>query len=102
MSPIGDVAAVAAIQVLCIRSMRCKACVVDPGGPGAPRTEKTTTQDCIMLSPHNQVYHEPQTSQVPCYYHPVQLNEVSRLKSTKYSSFLTLPLNIYVFRLLVC
>ncbi|XP_029707078.1 somatostatin-like receptor F_48D10.1 [Takifugu rubripes] len=51
-------------KVLCVRSMRCKACVVEPGGPGAPRTEKTTTQDCIMLSPHNQVYHEPQTGQV--------------------------------------
>lgn len=72
--------------MLCIRSTRCKACVVDPGGPGAPRTEKTTTQDCIMLSPHNQVYHEPQTGQVPCYYHPMQLNEVSRLKSINYSS----------------
>lgn len=58
-------AAVAALQVLCFRNLRCNACGVDPGEPRAPRTAKTTTQDCVMLSPANQVYQDPQSSQVP-------------------------------------
>lgn len=53
-----------ALQVLCVRSMRCKASGVDDGDPSAPRTEKTTAHDCILLSPRNQVYHDPQSSQV--------------------------------------
>ena len=53
-----------ALQVLCVRSMRCKASGVDDGDPSAPRTEKTTAHDCVLLSPRNQVYHDPQSSQV--------------------------------------
>lgn len=52
------------LQVLCVRSMRCAANGVDDGDPSAPRTEKTTAQDCILLSPRNEVYHDPQSSQV--------------------------------------
>uniref|UniRef100_H3D993 G-protein coupled receptors family 1 profile domain-containing protein n=1 Tax=Tetraodon nigroviridis TaxID=99883 RepID=H3D993_TETNG len=52
-------------KVLCVRSVRCDACGADPGEPGAPRSAKATTQDCVMLSPHIQVYQDPQTSQVP-------------------------------------
>lgn len=52
------------LQVLCVRTMRCVANGVDDGDPSAPRTEKTTAQDCILLSPRNQVYHDPQSSQV--------------------------------------
>uniref|UniRef100_A0A3P9BIK5 Somatostatin-like receptor F_48D10.1 n=1 Tax=Maylandia zebra TaxID=106582 RepID=A0A3P9BIK5_9CICH len=37
---------------------------VHDGDPSVPRTEKTTAQDCILLSPRNQVYHDPQSSQV--------------------------------------
>lgn len=44
--------------------MRCIANDVDDGDPSVPRTEKTTAQDCILLSPRNQVYHDPQSSQV--------------------------------------
>lgn len=55
---------VVALQVLCVRGMRCKANGVDDGDPSAPRTEKTTSNDCILLSPRNQVYHDPQSSQV--------------------------------------
>lgn len=59
-----DVAAGAAVQVLCVRSPRCRGCGVDPGDPSAPRAAKTATQDCVVLAPHNQVYQDPQTSQV--------------------------------------
>lgn len=52
------------LQVLCVRTMRCVANDVDDGDPSVPRTEKTTAQDCILLSPRNQVYHDPQSSQV--------------------------------------
>lgn len=52
------------LQVLCMRGMRCKANGVDDCDPSAPRTEKTTSNDCILLSPCNQVYHDPQSSQV--------------------------------------
>lgn len=55
---------VVALQVLCVRSMRCKASGVDDGDPSAPRTEKTTAHECVLLSPRNQVYHNPQSSQV--------------------------------------
>ncbi|KAM7010136.1 somatostatin receptor type 5 isoform 2-T2 [Tautogolabrus adspersus] len=51
-------------HVLCVRSMRCKASGVDDGDPSAPRTEKTTAHDCVMLSTRNQVYHDPQSSQI--------------------------------------
>ncbi|XP_026215474.1 somatostatin-like receptor F_48D10.1 [Anabas testudineus] len=51
-------------KVLCVKGMRCKANGVDDGDPSAPRTEKTTSNDCILLSPRNQVYHHPQSSQV--------------------------------------
>lgn len=57
---------VVAMQVLCVRSMRCKASGVDDGDPSAPRTEKTTAHDCVLLSTRNQVYHDPQSSQVLC------------------------------------
>ncbi|GLD62460.1 somatostatin-like receptor F_48D10.1 isoform X2 [Lates japonicus] len=50
-------------KVLCVKSMMCKANGVDDGDPSAPRTEKTTAHDCILLSPRNQVYHDPQSSQ---------------------------------------
>ncbi|XP_074521528.1 somatostatin-like receptor F_48D10.1 isoform X2 [Halichoeres trimaculatus] len=50
-------------KVLCIRSMRCKTNDADDGN-GAPRTERTTAQDCVVLSPRNQVYQDPQSSQV--------------------------------------
>ncbi|XP_044203481.1 somatostatin receptor type 5 [Thunnus albacares] len=52
-----------ALQGLCVR-MRCKTNGVDDGDPRAPRTEKSTANDCILLSTHNQVYHDPQSSQV--------------------------------------
>lgn len=52
------------LQVLCVRSLRCAANGVDDGEPSAPRTEKTTTQDCILLSPRNEVLHDAQSSQV--------------------------------------
>ncbi|XP_037546433.1 somatostatin-like receptor F_48D10.1 [Nematolebias whitei] len=52
------------VQVLCVRSLRCAANGVDDGDPSAPRTEKTTTQDCILLSPRSEVPHDPQSSQV--------------------------------------
>ncbi|XP_026025990.1 somatostatin-like receptor F_48D10.1 isoform X2 [Astatotilapia calliptera] len=51
-------------KVLCVRTMRCVANDVDDGDPSVPRTEKTTAQDCILLSPRNQVYHDPQSSQI--------------------------------------
>ncbi|CAG5929070.1 unnamed protein product [Menidia menidia] len=51
-------------KVLCVRSLRCAANGVDDGDPSAPRTEKTTAQDCILLSPRNEVYQDPQSSQV--------------------------------------
>nr|XP_020451952.1 somatostatin receptor type 5-like isoform X1 [Monopterus albus]XP_020451953.1 somatostatin receptor type 5-like isoform X1 [Monopterus albus] len=51
-------------KVLSVRSMKCKSNGVDDGDPSAPRTEKTTAHDCILLSPHNQVYLDPQSSQV--------------------------------------
>ncbi|KAF7223720.1 somatostatin-like receptor [Nothobranchius furzeri] len=51
-------------KVLCVRSMRCAANGVDDGEPSAPRTEKTTAQDCILLSPRNKVCNDPQSSQV--------------------------------------
>ncbi|KAM4584714.1 somatostatin-like receptor F_48D10.1 isoform 3-T3 [Odontesthes bonariensis] len=51
-------------KVLCVKSMRCTANGVDDGDPSAPRTEKTTAQDCIQLSPRNEVYHDPQSSQI--------------------------------------
>nr|XP_020491517.1 somatostatin-like receptor F_48D10.1 [Labrus bergylta] len=51
-------------HVLCVRSMRCNTSGVDDGDPSAPRTEKTTAHDCVMLSTRNQVYHDPQSSQI--------------------------------------
>ncbi|KAM4750170.1 somatostatin-like receptor F_48D10.1 [Anableps anableps] len=51
-------------KVLCVKGMRCAANGVDDGDPSAPRTEKTTAQDCIPLSPRNEVYHNPQSSQI--------------------------------------
>ncbi|KAJ0050447.1 hypothetical protein NL108_003672 [Boleophthalmus pectinirostris] len=52
-------------KVLCVKSVRCQANDVDDGDPSAPRTEKTTTaQDGLLLSPRNQVYHQPQCSQI--------------------------------------
>ncbi|XP_016536224.1 somatostatin-like receptor F_48D10.1 isoform X1 [Poecilia formosa] len=51
-------------KVLCVKGMRCAANGVDDGDPSAPRTEKTTAQDCILLSPRNEVYHDAQSSQV--------------------------------------
>ncbi|XP_041840176.1 somatostatin receptor type 5 isoform X3 [Melanotaenia boesemani] len=52
------------IEVLCVRRMRCTANGVDDGDPSAPRTEKTTAQDCVLLSPRNEFYHDPQSSQI--------------------------------------
>uniref|UniRef100_A0A3P9MTA6 Somatostatin-like receptor F_48D10.1 n=1 Tax=Poecilia reticulata TaxID=8081 RepID=A0A3P9MTA6_POERE len=52
------------IKVLCIKGMRCAANGVDDGDPSAPRTEKTTAQDCILLSPRNEVHHDAQSSQI--------------------------------------
>lgn len=54
------------LQVLCMKSLRCTANGVDAGDPSAPRSEKTTAQDCMLLSSRNQVYHDPQSSQVTC------------------------------------
>ncbi|KAM9314799.1 somatostatin-like receptor F_48D10.1 [Pholidichthys leucotaenia] len=51
-------------KVLCVRSMRCAANGVDDGDPSAPRTEKTTAQNCILLSPRNQAYHDARSSQI--------------------------------------
>ncbi|KAK2919267.1 somatostatin-like receptor F_48D10.1 isoform X1 [Channa argus] len=51
-------------KVLCVRSVRCKANGVDDGDPSAPRTEKTTAQDWVLLSPRNQVNRDPQISQI--------------------------------------
>ncbi|XP_041641899.1 somatostatin-like receptor F_48D10.1 [Cheilinus undulatus] len=51
-------------HVLCMRSMKCKASGVDDGDPSAPRTEKTTAHDCVVLSPRDQAYHDPQSSQI--------------------------------------
>ncbi|XP_074485077.1 somatostatin-like receptor F_48D10.1 [Sebastes fasciatus] len=51
-------------KVLCVRSVRCKANGVDDGDPSAPRTEKTTAHDCVLLSPRNEAYHDPQSSQI--------------------------------------
>ncbi|XP_029014993.1 somatostatin-like receptor F_48D10.1 isoform X1 [Betta splendens] len=52
-------------KVLCLRGMRCKANGVDDSDPSAPRTEKTTSHnDCILLSPRNQVHHDAPSSQV--------------------------------------
>ncbi|KAM7418769.1 hypothetical protein PAMA_016072 [Pampus argenteus] len=50
---------VVALRMLCVRSMRCKANGVDDGDPSAPRTEKSTANDCILLSPHNQISPHP-------------------------------------------
>uniref|UniRef100_A0A665UA73 G-protein coupled receptors family 1 profile domain-containing protein n=1 Tax=Echeneis naucrates TaxID=173247 RepID=A0A665UA73_ECHNA len=52
-------------KVLRVKIMRCKANGVDDGDPSAPRTEKTTAQDCVLLSPRNQVYHDSQTLTTP-------------------------------------
>ncbi|CAL9700617.1 unnamed protein product [Knipowitschia caucasica] len=49
-------------KVLCVKSVRCQTNGVDDGDPSAPRTEKT--QDCLLLSPRNQVYHHPQCGQI--------------------------------------
>ncbi|XP_076004170.1 somatostatin-like receptor F_48D10.1 [Genypterus blacodes] len=51
-------------KVLCVRSMRCKTNGVEDGDPTAPRTEKTTAHDCVLLSARNQVYQDPQSSQI--------------------------------------
>ncbi|XP_062296887.1 somatostatin-like receptor F_48D10.1 [Scomber scombrus] len=56
---------------LCVR-MKCKANGVDDGDPSAQRTEKSTANDCILLSTHNQVYHDPQSSQISP--HPTSLH----------------------------
>lgn len=53
-----------ALQVLCVRSVRCKTNGVNDGDPSAPRTEKSTAHDCVVLSPRNQAYRDPQSSQV--------------------------------------
>ncbi|CAK6973479.1 somatostatin-like receptor F_48D10.1 [Scomber scombrus] len=60
-----------ALQGLCVR-MKCKANGVDDGDPSAQRTEKSTANDCILLSTHNQVYHDPQSSQISP--HPTSLH----------------------------
>lgn len=49
-------------QVVCFRSVRCKA--VDDGDHSAPRTEKSTAQDGLMLSPRDPVYRKHRSSQV--------------------------------------
>lgn len=54
---------VVALQGLCVR-MKCKANGVDDGDPSVQRTEKSTANDCILLSTHNQVYRDQQSSQV--------------------------------------
>ncbi|KAM9856949.1 somatostatin-like receptor F_48D10.1 [Aulostomus maculatus] len=51
-------------KVLFVRSVWCKANGIDDGDPSAQRTDKTTPNDCALLSPHNQVYHDPQSSQI--------------------------------------
>ncbi|XP_071387565.1 somatostatin-like receptor F_48D10.1 [Centroberyx affinis] len=51
-------------KVLCVKSLRRKANGVEDGDPSAPRTEKTFTQDCTLLPPRNQDYHDLQSSQV--------------------------------------
>ncbi|XP_038127764.1 somatostatin-like receptor F_48D10.1 [Cyprinodon tularosa] len=51
-------------KVLCVKGLRCGVNGVDDGDPSAPRTEKTTAQDCILLSPRNDAYHDLQSSQI--------------------------------------
>uniref|UniRef100_A0A3P9H7L1 G-protein coupled receptors family 1 profile domain-containing protein n=1 Tax=Oryzias latipes TaxID=8090 RepID=A0A3P9H7L1_ORYLA len=51
-------------KVLCVRSLQCTASGVDDGDPSAPRTEKSTAQDCILLSPQNEVHCHLQNSQI--------------------------------------
>uniref|UniRef100_A0A8C6WRM0 G-protein coupled receptors family 1 profile domain-containing protein n=1 Tax=Neogobius melanostomus TaxID=47308 RepID=A0A8C6WRM0_9GOBI len=52
-------------KALCVKSVRCQVNGVEDGDHSAPRTEKTTTaQDCLPLSPRNQVYCNLQCSQV--------------------------------------
>ncbi|XP_013886195.1 somatostatin receptor type 5 [Austrofundulus limnaeus] len=51
-------------KVLCVRRLKSSVNGVDDGDPSAPRTEKTTAQDCILLSPRDELYHDPQSSQV--------------------------------------
>ncbi|KAL6110412.1 sstr5 [Pungitius sinensis] len=48
-------------KVLCVR---CKTNGVNDGDISAPRTEKSTAHDCMVLSPRNQAYRDPQSSQV--------------------------------------
>nr|XP_046234387.1 somatostatin-like receptor F_48D10.1 [Scatophagus argus] len=50
-------------KVLCVKGMRCKASSVDDSA-SAPRTEKTTAHECVLLSPRDQVYRDPQSSQI--------------------------------------
>lgn len=52
------------LQVVCFRSVRCKGSGVDEGDHSAPRTEKTTAQDGVMLSPRDPLYQDHRSSQV--------------------------------------
>ncbi|XP_075896781.1 somatostatin-like receptor F_48D10.1 [Nelusetta ayraudi] len=51
-------------RVICFRSLRCKGSVVDDGDNSAPRTEKTTAQDGLMLSPRDPIYQDHRSSQI--------------------------------------
>ncbi|XP_024115583.1 somatostatin-like receptor F_48D10.1 [Oryzias melastigma] len=55
-------------KVLCVRSLRCTVSGVEDGDPSVPRTEKSTAQDCILLSPQNEMHRHPQNSQI-CPHH---------------------------------
>ncbi|XP_029950835.1 somatostatin-like receptor F_48D10.1 [Salarias fasciatus] len=51
-------------KVLCVSTLRCSTNGVDDGDPNAARSEKTTANECILLSHRDQVYQGPQSSQI--------------------------------------